>query len=70
MQKNRFSHNIAHVSIYLEARWPSGKALDSGARGWRLEPQSGRRVVSLSKTHLLPISTGNTLEGVAQFGHD
>ena len=37
-----------------EARWPSGRVSDSGARG-----QSGldtylRRVMSLSKMHLLP----------------
>ena len=49
------------ISSYLdnhlserEARWPSGKASDSGARGWGLDPHSGRRVVSLSKIHLPP----------------
>ena len=31
------------------ARWPSGRALDSGARGRGFDPHSGRRVVSLSK---------------------
>ena len=39
-------------SWYREARWPSGRALDSGARGWGFDPHSGRRVVSLSKIHL------------------
>ena len=37
-----------------EARWPSGRASDSGARGRGFEPHSGRRVVSLSKIHLPP----------------
>ena len=37
-----------------EARWPSGRALDSGARGREFDPHSGRRVVSLSKIHLHP----------------
>ena len=38
----------------MEARWPSGRALDSGARGRGFDPHSGRRVVSLSKIHLPP----------------
>ena len=33
------------------------------------DPHSGRRV-SLSKIHLLPKSTGNTLEAVAPSRHD
>ena len=33
---------------------------DSGARGQGFDPHSGRRVVSLSRTHLLPKSTGHT----------
>ena len=37
-----------------EARWPSGRALDSGARGREFDPHSGRRVVSLSKIHFHP----------------
>ena len=37
-----------------EARWPSGRASDSGARGWGFDPHSGRLVVSLSKIHLRP----------------
>ena len=43
-----------------EAWWPSGRASDSGARGWGFDPYSGRFVVSLSKLHLSPKSTGNT----------
>ena len=35
-----------------EARWPSGRASDSGTRGWGFDPHSGCRVVSLSKIHL------------------
>ena len=35
--------------------WPSGRASDSGARGQGCNPHSGRRVVSLSKIHLLVI---------------
>ena len=37
-----------------EARWPSGRASDSGARDRGFDPHSGRRVVSLSKIHLPP----------------
>ena len=41
-------------------------ASDSGSRGRGFEPHSGQnRVVSLSKAHLLPKSTGNTQEVVA-----
>ena len=50
-----------HLSIQRrsqEARWPSGRASDSGARGRGFDPHSGRRVVSLSKLHLPPKSTG------------
>ena len=39
---------------FAEARWPSGRASDSGARGRGFDPYSGRRVVSLSKIHLPP----------------
>ena len=38
----------------VEARWPSGKASDSGPRGRGLDPHSDRRVVSLSEIHLPP----------------
>ena len=34
-----------------EAPGPSGRASDSGARGWEFNPHSGRRVVSLSRIH-------------------
>ena len=37
-----------------EARWPSGRASDSGARGRGFDPHSGRGVVSLSKIYLPP----------------
>ena len=50
--------------------WPSCRASDSGARGRGFDPHSGRRVVSLSKTHLPPKSTGNTQEAVAPSRHD
>ena len=46
------------------------RASDSGARGRGLDPHSGRRVVSLSKTDLLLKSTGNTQEAVASSRHD
>ena len=54
----------------MEARWPSGRASDSGARVRGFDPRSGRRVLSLSKIHLPPKSTGNTKEAVAPFRHD
>ena len=53
-----------------EARWPSGRASDSGARGLGFDPHSGRRVVSLSKIHLPPKSTGNTQESGVPSRHD
>ena len=53
-----------------EARWPSGRASDSGEKGQGFDPHSGRRVVSLSKIHLPPRSTGNTKEAVAASRHD
>ena len=34
------------------------------------DPHSGHSLVSLSKIHLLPKSTGNTQEAVAQSRHD
>ena len=37
-----------------EARWPSGRVSDSGARGRGFDPHSCRRVVSLVKIHLPP----------------
>ena len=56
--------------MFLEARWPSGRASDSGARYLAFDPHSGRRVVSLSKIHLPPKSTGNTKEAVAPSRQD
>ena len=44
-------------------------ASDSGARGRGLDTYL-HRVVSLSKTHSLPKSTGNTQELMAAFHHD
>ena len=53
------------------AWWPGGKCLGlriqrSGVR----VPLGSNRVVSLSKAHLLPKSTGNTQEVVAPSHHD
>ena len=42
------------VCTNREARWPSGRASDSEARGRGFDSHSGRRVGSLSKIHLLP----------------
>ena len=50
--------------------WPNGRASDSMARGRGFDPHSGRRIVSLSKIHLPPKSTGNTQEAVALSRHD
>ena len=49
----------------MEEPWHSGRALDSGARGQEFDPHSHRRVVSLSKIHLLPESTAHYQEAVA-----
>ena len=45
------------------------RASDCGARDWGFDAYLCR-VVSLSKTHLLPKSTGNTQEAVAPSRHD
>ena len=64
--------DLSLILVYAgrEARWPSGRASDSRARGRGFDPHSCRRVVSLSKIHLPPKRTGNTQEGVAQSQHD
>ena len=49
---------------------PSGRASDSVARGRGFDPHSCHRVVSLSKIHLPPRSTGNTKKVVAPSRHD
>ena len=49
-------------------QWPSGRASNSRARGWAFDPHLGRCVVSFSKTHLPPKSTGQ--EAVAPSRHD
>ena len=46
------------------------RAWDSGARGQGFDPHLDRRVVSLSKIHLLPKSTGNIQEEVTPSRHD
>ena len=43
-----------HLGLALGAHWPSGRP--------GFDPRPGRCVVSLSKNHLLPKSTGNTQE--------
>ena len=55
-----------------EALWPSGRAPDSGVRGRVFDLHLGHRVVSLSKIHSPPKSTGtcNTQEAVAASRHD
>ena len=58
------------TKLFSETRWSSGRASDCGARGRGFDPHSGRRVVSLSKIHLPPKSTGNTQEAVAPSAHD
>ena len=68
---DRNSYNqIEPVSGQKAAQWPSGRASDSGARGRGFETHSGPRVVSLSKIHLPPKSTGNTQEAVAPSRND
>ena len=57
---DRFSHDAIHVFTWQvlisarEARWPSGRASDSGARGRGFDSHSCPHVVSLSKIHLPP----------------
>ena len=50
MQKNRLDAQ--------EARWPSGRALDSRTRGGGFDPHSGHHVVSLSIKKDVIISMG------------
>ena len=63
-------------SINLVRKGSSGlrlmvSASYSAARGRRFDPNSGRRVVSLSETYLHPLpSTVNTQEAVAPSRHD
>ena len=54
---------VLFLNFFMEVRWPSGRGSDSGARGREFDPHSV--VVSLSKLHLPPTSTGNTQEAVA-----
>ena len=52
------------------ARWPSGRASDSRARGRGFDPHSGGRVVSLSAKYIFLLkSTGNTQEAAVP-SHD
>ena len=69
--EDQLCHNIhSPLLSKSEARWPSGRASDSGARGLGFDPHSGRRVVSLSKIYLPPKVTGNTQEAVALSRND
>ena len=81
--KSWFSHDTAQIFGGLnepclenchenqwEGRGPSGRASDSEARGRGFDPHSGHLVVSLSKIHLPPKSTGNTEEAMAPSRHD
>ena len=52
----------------MEALWPV--ASDSVARSREFDPHSGCRVVSVSKIHLSPKSTGNTQEAMAPSRHE
>ena len=49
----RVSDQVQHKPGW-EAQWPSGRALNSGARGRGFDPHSRRHVVSLSEIHLPP----------------
>ena len=49
---------VSRFKFAREARWPSGRASDTGARVWGSDPHSG---VVLCP----PKSTGNTQEAVA-----
>ena len=55
-----FTALILEPNQPAEARWPSGRASDARVRDQGFDPHSGRGVVSLSKIHLPPKSTGNT----------
>ena len=58
-----FDHKGA-VAWWLRPRTPDPEV------GREFELHSDRRVVSLSKTYLLPKRTGNTQEAVALFQHN
>ena len=70
LEKHTKQHRPFTKRTYREARWLNGRASDSRPIGRGFDPNSGRCVVSLSKTHLPPKSTGNTQEAVAPFRHD
>ena len=62
---NVFAHFVVGGAVAY-----SGTTSDSGAKGRGFDPHSGRGVVSLSKIHLPPKSTGNTQEAVVPSRHD
>ena len=49
----------------LGAHWLSGKVLESRPKGPRFKPHRRHCVVSLSKTHLILLSTGSTQEDLS-----
>ena len=63
---DRFSYSVTNNP---EARLPSGRASDFGARGRGFDPHSGRRFVSMSKIPLPPKNTSKTQEAVATSRH-
>ena len=68
-----YTNIIKVVKTFIRRRFSmlnSGRALDSGARGQGFDPHSGRRFVSLSKTHLFPKSTDSTHEAMAPSRRD
>ena len=67
--EDRFSHNEAQF-ITGERGGVVVRASDSKARGRWFDPHSGRRIVSLSKAHLLFKSTGNIQKAVTPSRHD
>ena len=52
------------------AHWPSGKSVGLRIGRPGFDPRPGRCVVSLSKRHLLPKSTGNIQKKMAPSQHD
>ena len=70
MRLSFLAWNLGELVEVDGARWPCGRVQDSGTRGRGVRPLPGRRVVSLSKTHLLLKSTGNTQEAMVPSRHD
>ena len=69
MISDTFYYQNMHIIHKIHGR-RGGIVVERRTPEREVDPQSGSRVVSLSKIHLLPKSTCNTQEAVAPSQHD